>query len=145
MKFNITIDRDEDGVYVAECPSIPGCLSQGQTKQEALINIREAIELLPGGPPGEGNAADRRDGAGGGQRLMPQPPPISGREAVRTFEKFGWLVARQKASHIILTQSGEIASLSIPDHKEVAKGSLRGLIRNAGLTIDQFIQATKTN
>ena len=76
---------------------------------------------------------------------MPQPPTMSGREAVRTFEKFGWLVARQKASHIIMTQPGEIASLSIPDHKEVAKGALRGLIRNAGLTIDQFIQATKTN
>ena len=45
MKFNITIDRDEDGVYVVECPSIPGCLSQGTTKQEALTNIREAIEL----------------------------------------------------------------------------------------------------
>ena len=45
MKFNITIDRDEDGVYVVECPSIPGCVSQGKTKQEALANIREAIEL----------------------------------------------------------------------------------------------------
>ena len=45
MKFNITIDRDEDGVYVVECPSIPGCVSQGKTKVEALTNIREAIEL----------------------------------------------------------------------------------------------------
>ncbi|MCI0348625.1 MAG: type II toxin-antitoxin system HicB family antitoxin [Acidobacteriales bacterium] len=45
MKFAITIDRDEDGIWVVECPSIPGCVSQGQTKQEALKNIREAIEL----------------------------------------------------------------------------------------------------
>ena len=45
MKFNVTIDRDEDGVYVVECPSIPGCVSQGQTKEEALRNIRQAIEL----------------------------------------------------------------------------------------------------
>lgn len=43
MKFVITIDRDEDGVYIAECPSIPGCVSQGQTKEEALSNIRQAI------------------------------------------------------------------------------------------------------
>jgi predicted RNase H-like HicB family nuclease len=44
MKFLVTVDRDEDGVYVAECPAIPGCLSQGQTEKEALDNIRDAIE-----------------------------------------------------------------------------------------------------
>lgn len=45
MKFVITLDRDEDGVWVAECPSIPGCVSQGKTKKEAEKNIREAIQL----------------------------------------------------------------------------------------------------
>ncbi len=45
MKLTVTIDRDEDGVWVVECPSIPGCVSQGTTKEEALANIREAIEL----------------------------------------------------------------------------------------------------
>ena len=45
MKITVTIGRDEDGVWVAECPSIPGCVSQGDTKDEALANIREAIEL----------------------------------------------------------------------------------------------------
>ena len=43
MKFSVTLDRDEDGVWVVECPSIPGCVSQGQTKQEALENIKDAI------------------------------------------------------------------------------------------------------
>lgn len=45
MRFNVTLDRDEDGVWVAECPSIPGCVSQGKTREEALDNIREAIAL----------------------------------------------------------------------------------------------------
>ncbi len=45
MKLNVTIDRDEDGVWIIECPSIPGCVSQGATKDEALDNIREAIAL----------------------------------------------------------------------------------------------------
>jgi predicted RNase H-like HicB family nuclease len=45
MKFTVTIDRDESGVWVAECPSIPGCASQGKTKRAALKNVREAIEL----------------------------------------------------------------------------------------------------
>ncbi len=43
MKFVITITQDEDGMYIAECPSIPGCISQGATEQEAEKNIREAI------------------------------------------------------------------------------------------------------
>jgi predicted RNase H-like HicB family nuclease len=43
MKFNVTIDRDEDGVWIVECPSIPGCVSQGETKDQALENIEDAI------------------------------------------------------------------------------------------------------
>ena len=43
MKFLITILRDEDGIYIAECPSIPGCVSQGKTEKEAEINIQDAI------------------------------------------------------------------------------------------------------
>ena len=43
MIFNVTIDRDEDGVWVVECPSIPGCVSQGGTKEEAIENIKDAI------------------------------------------------------------------------------------------------------
>lgn len=45
MKFNVTIDRTEDGVWVVECPAIPGCVTQGATKDEALSNIEEAIRL----------------------------------------------------------------------------------------------------
>lgn len=45
MKFSVTVSRDEDGVWVVECPSIPGCVSQGQTKEEALRNIEDAIRL----------------------------------------------------------------------------------------------------
>lgn len=44
MKYRILIERDEDGVYVVECPSLPGCISQGKTRQEALENIQDAIK-----------------------------------------------------------------------------------------------------
>ena len=43
MKFLITLDRDEDGAWIAECPSIPGCVSQGGSRREAEDNVREAI------------------------------------------------------------------------------------------------------
>ena len=45
MMHTVVIERDEDGVWVAECPAIPGCVSQGETKDEAIANIREAIAL----------------------------------------------------------------------------------------------------
>jgi predicted RNase H-like HicB family nuclease len=45
MKLIDSLDRDEDGIWIAECPSIPGCVSQGVTKEAALENIKEAIQL----------------------------------------------------------------------------------------------------
>ena len=44
MKFVVNLDRDETGMIVAECPAIPGCVSQGKTEEKAINNIREAIE-----------------------------------------------------------------------------------------------------
>jgi predicted RNase H-like HicB family nuclease len=44
MKFTITITRDEDGVYIAECPAIPGCVSQGKTEAEAQASVQDAIK-----------------------------------------------------------------------------------------------------
>jgi predicted RNA binding protein YcfA (HicA-like mRNA interferase family) len=72
---------------------------------------------------------------------MPPVPVLRPREVVRAFEKLGWEVARQKGSHIILTKPGHIATLSIPNHPEVARGTLRSLIARAGLTIGLFQQA----
>ena len=54
MRFVVTIERDEDGVFVAVCPAIPDCLSQGKTREEALHNIRDAIALCLGARRQEG-------------------------------------------------------------------------------------------
>lgn len=43
MRYRILIDQDEDGIFVAECPSLPGCISQGKNRREALENIQDAI------------------------------------------------------------------------------------------------------
>jgi predicted RNase H-like HicB family nuclease len=45
MKYRVLIEQDEDGMYVAEVPSLPGCISQGQTREKALENIKEAIAV----------------------------------------------------------------------------------------------------
>jgi len=72
---------------------------------------------------------------------MPDVPLLKPREVVKAFGKLGWDVTRQKGSHIILTKEGHIATLSIPDHPEVARGTLRALIARAGLTIEDFLAA----
>jgi predicted RNA binding protein YcfA (HicA-like mRNA interferase family) len=68
---------------------------------------------------------------------------LSGREVVRVFESLGWEKVRQSSSHIILVREGHQATLSVPDHKEVAVGTLRSLIRSAGLTVQAFAEAAE--
>ena len=68
-------------------------------------------------------------------------PVLSGREVVSVFVRLGWEVARQRSSHIIVVKVGHPATLSVPDHREVARGTLRTLIRRAALTVDEFVQA----
>ena len=74
---------------------------------------------------------------------MPPIPLLRPREVIKTLEKLGWQVARQKGSHIIMTKEGHIATLSIPNHPEVARGTLRSLIVKAGITVEEFIEAAK--
>ncbi len=64
-------------------------------------------------------------------------PVISGREAVKAFEKIGFRFHRQRGSHIILYHTNG-RHLSVPDHKEVDRGTLRALIRGAGITVEDF-------
>lgn len=66
-------------------------------------------------------------------------PVVSGREAVRAFEKAGWIVARQRASHIILIKPNVPVNLSIPNHRQLDRGLLRAQIRKAGLTVEEFV------
>ena len=74
---------------------------------------------------------------------MSRVPVLSGRQVARAFQRLGWEIARQRGSHIILVKAGHIATLSVPDHREVAQGTLRGLIRRAGVTTDEFARAAR--
>lgn len=64
---------------------------------------------------------------------------ISGKEAVKAFQKAGWETAGQVGSHIVMTKLGLRVNLSIPQHKELSVGTLRALIRNAGMTVEEFL------
>lgn len=70
-------------------------------------------------------------------------PLLSGRKVAQAFVRLGWQVARQKGSHIVLVKPGHIASLSVPDHREVARGTLRGLLRSADVELNEFLKAAQ--
>ena len=70
---------------------------------------------------------------------MASLPSVSGARAVRTFQKAGWVKDRQHGSHVILIKPGHPASLSVPQHRELAPGTLRALIRASGMSVDQFV------
>lgn len=67
-------------------------------------------------------------------------PIVSGKQTVKAFKKAGWKVIRQKGSHIILMKENSWTTLSIPVHSNhiLPKGTLRGLVRDAGMTILEF-------
>lgn len=68
-------------------------------------------------------------------------PVISGKEAVAVFTRLGWEFKRQSGSHMVLTKPDMDVNLSIPNHSELDTGLLRGQIRKAGLTVEEFIKA----
>jgi predicted RNA binding protein YcfA (HicA-like mRNA interferase family) len=65
---------------------------------------------------------------------------ISGKEAVKALLRAGWVREGQTGSHVMLTKAGQRATLSIPQHREVKPGTLRAIIRTAGLTVEEFIE-----
>lgn len=74
---------------------------------------------------------------------MPSLPRLNGRAVVKAFGRDGWELVRQKGSHMILVKEGSWATLSVPDHREIAPGTLRSLIRASGLTVEAFLALTK--
>lgn len=70
---------------------------------------------------------------------MPHLPVIDWRDAVRVFESFGWQHDRTRSSHYIMIQPGRPGLLSVPMHDPIRRGTLRALIRDAGLTVEEFV------
>ncbi len=70
---------------------------------------------------------------------MSKLPKISGQKAVKAFSRAGWIVAIKKGSHMIMTKEDSMVILSVPLHDELDRGTLKGLISLASLTIDEFV------
>lgn len=64
---------------------------------------------------------------------------ISGKQAVKAFQTAGWSVVGQVGSHVVMSKEGNKANLSVPQHNELSVGTLRSLIRNAGMSVEDFL------
>lgn len=71
---------------------------------------------------------------------MTKLPVVSGRQCLKALQKAGFVVRRQSGSHIILRRDDPFAQISLPNHKTVKPGTLRKIIRDAGLTVDEFVE-----
>lgn len=72
---------------------------------------------------------------------MPELPRVSGREAIRVLEKLGFVVRRQRGSHVILRR-GSVGCV-VPDHKELKTGTLHGVLKQAGVSVEDFLAALR--
>jgi predicted RNA binding protein YcfA (HicA-like mRNA interferase family) len=71
---------------------------------------------------------------------MSKLPVISGAECVKALKKIGFVVVRQRGSHIILVREEPKTTVSVPDHNELDRGTLRVIIRQVGLNVDEFVE-----
>lgn len=71
---------------------------------------------------------------------MSKLPVVSGSQCIKTLEKVGFTIVRQRGSHIVLARENPKNTVIIPNHKELDRGTLRAIIRQANLTVDEFIQ-----
>ena len=135
MKYKIALYKSDEG-YSVSVPGLPGCWSQGNTKNEAIENIKTAIcEYLEVVDNLLDNAEVREI------ELAVQDaeniPGINHLNAVRALEKAGFRIARQ-GKHIIMTNGMRI--LTIPRNNPVNAFTMGGIVRDAGLTIEEFRQ-----
>ena len=70
---------------------------------------------------------------------MSRLPRISGRDCVKALNKIGFYLKRQHGGHLILRRDNPFAQVVIPNHRELDKGTLRGIIRGAGIQVDEFL------
>jgi len=71
---------------------------------------------------------------------MSRLPQVSARECIKALEKAGFYVARQRGSHIILRRDDPFARVSVPNHKVIKVGTLRGIIHDAGFSVEEFLE-----
>ena len=129
---NVLLYTDEDGNWIADVPSLPGCHSDGRTREEAIERVKEAIEvyveaLVEDGLPVPEETAHYELSCGRSGSLIPKLPRISSRECIRALEQVGFYVVRQKGSHVVMRRDDPFAQTVVPENKAMPIGTLRSI------------------
>lgn len=130
VKLKVFIYEAQEGGYWAKAPAIPGCVSQGETLDEVKANILDALQGLPGGARGDGDAGGTRLRGNGGMRT------VSGKRFGKILGQHGWVFKRTTRSSLMYTRPGNPAPISAPVHanQDLKKGLQADLMKQAGLT-----------
>ena len=134
----VVVYPGESGFWVAECPSLPGCISQGETRQEAIANIKEAIEGYILALQEDGLPVPEERFEALCWQYDPTTESFWARFCTRALGKAGFYLVRQHSSHMILRRDVPFAQVVVPDHRELDSGTLRSVIRRAGLSVTEF-------
>ncbi len=139
MRQVILIPDMESGGYVVEVPSLPGCYSQGETVEEAIANVREAINLHIESMTAHGEEVPEDIAPIQLSDGMSKLTPVSARECIRALQRIGFVIDRQFGKpHHVDSQQNPPGRITVPNHKELKVGMLRRIIRDAELTVDEF-------
>ena len=136
MKVKVVLEKAEEGGFTVYAPSLKGCISEGETREEALKNIKEAIELYL-----ETDIDEVIEYTG---ELVTINIWKFRRflviDAIKKLQRKGFIAIRQKGSHIRLEKrtAKEVIKLTVPLHKNLKKGTLSRIIKDAGLTLEEF-------
>jgi len=133
MKYRVNLEKTDEG-YAVWCPGLPGCWSQGATEEDALANIKDAIEtyLLTVEELNKGKITRLVEVPA---RLRPKLPGISHQRALIAFQKAGFWVVRQ-GKHISMTNGDRV--IIIPRANPIDAFTMGGIIKDAGLAIEEF-------
>src|SRR4029079_10753272 len=132
MKYKIALRHGDEG-YSVSVPGLPGCWSQGATEDEAIANISEAIREYLAARDEPLGGSDMREIEVTVQRG--EDPGVNHLHAIRALEKAGFRVVRE-GKHTV--KSGGERILTIPRHNPVNAFTMGGMVRDAGLTPDEF-------
>jgi predicted RNase H-like HicB family nuclease/predicted RNA binding protein YcfA (HicA-like mRNA interferase family) len=140
LKIKVVLEPQEEGGFTVLVPSLPGCISEGDRREDALRNIKEAIELYFD----DSSVKSSRNHQVVEVTLWAvagKLPVASGREVVKALSKAVFRV-RQKGSHVRLekTNGDQTIKLTVPMHETLKKGTLNQIVTDSGLSTDEFLK-----
>jgi len=134
MRYKVVLHPSEEG-FAVSCPGLPGCWSQGATEEEAVENIQDAIRQYLAAVAESTSTSLVREVEVEAWRV-PKVPGVPHLRAVRALQRAGFEIVREGAKHIVMSNGR--AFLTIPRHDPVNAYTMAGIVRDAGLTIEEF-------